>query len=101
MIIAWIYHTMLIVLHSFQLPDAFKDFVHLHSNGRVMSDAFYTHCHRELLHAQWRILLDDEFMDAYRHGMVVTCCDGNARRFYPRLFTYTADYPEKYKSPLL
>ncbi|KAH7917228.1 hypothetical protein BV22DRAFT_1026772, partial [Leucogyrophana mollusca] len=24
-----------------------------------------------------------------------TCCDGIQRRFYPRIFTYSADYPEK------
>ncbi|KAL6298277.1 hypothetical protein BKA93DRAFT_710038, partial [Sparassis latifolia] len=29
------------------------------------------------------------------HGIVITCCDGVQRRFYPRIFTYSADYPEK------
>ncbi|KIJ57457.1 hypothetical protein HYDPIDRAFT_64582, partial [Hydnomerulius pinastri MD-312] len=53
------------------------------------------HCHRELFHAQWEILLDDEFLEAWRHGIVVRCCDGVERRFYPRIFTYSADYPEK------
>lgn len=61
----------------------------------MLSNAFYTHCHRELLHAQWKILLDDEFMDAYQHGIVIACIDGIMRRFYPRIFTYSADYPEK------
>jgi hypothetical protein len=55
-----------------------------------------THCHRECLHAQWKILLDDEFMEAYEHGIVITCFDGLQRRFYLRIFTYSADYPEKY-----
>ena len=32
----------------------------------------------------------------YVHGIVIKCCDGVLRRFYPRLFTYSADYPEKY-----
>lgn len=54
-----------------------------------------THCRRELFHAQWEILLDDEFIDAYLHGIVVLCCDGILRRFYPRIFIYSADYPEK------
>jgi hypothetical protein len=27
---------------------------------------------------------------------VITCCDGITWRFYPRIFTYLADYPEKY-----
>lgn len=54
-----------------------------------------THCHRELMHEQWRILLDDEFLDAWQHGIVMMCFDGILRRFYPRIFTYAADYPEK------
>lgn len=40
-------------------------------------------------------MLDDEFIAAYAHGMVVQCPDGLTRRFYPRVFTYCADYPEK------
>jgi len=47
------------------------------------------------MHAQWKVLLDDEFIDAYKHGIVVNCHDGLMRRFYPRIFTYAADYPEK------
>jgi hypothetical protein len=53
------------------------------------------HCRRELTHAQWRKLLDDEFLQAYEHGVVIECCDGIWRRFYPQIFTYSADYPEK------
>lgn len=53
------------------------------------------HCHRELTHAQWRLLLDDEFLYAYEHGIVFECGDGIQRRFYPRIFSYSADYPEK------
>ena len=44
---------------------------------------------------QWDILLDDEFIEAWVHGIVIKCCDGIARRFYPRIFTYSADYLEK------
>jgi hypothetical protein len=42
------------------------------------------------------VLLDDEFLEAWKHGIVITCCDGVKRRFYPRIFTYSADYPEKW-----
>lgn len=52
-----------------------------------------------MFHAQWDILLDEEFMEAYVHGIVVLCCDGVTRRFYPRIFIYSADYPEKYVPP--
>jgi Plavaka transposase len=54
-----------------------------------------THCQRELFHEQWRTILDDDFMEAFDHGIVVKCLDGVQRRFYPRIFTYSADYPEK------
>ena len=54
------------------------------------------HCHRELFHAQWQELLDDDFISAYEHGMVVTCGDGMARQLYPRILTYSANYPKKY-----
>lgn len=60
-----------------------------------MSNAFYTHCHRELIHAQWKIILDSEFIEAYLHGIIIRGHDGILRRFYPRIFTYSADYPEK------
>ncbi|KAF8837831.1 hypothetical protein BDN67DRAFT_991589 [Paxillus ammoniavirescens] len=39
------------------------------------NDALLTHCHRELFHAQWCMLLDDKFLEAYEHGIVITCQD--------------------------
>ena len=36
-----------------------------------------------------------EFIKAYQHGIVVNWMDGLERRFYPRILTYSADYPEK------
>ncbi|KAK7688185.1 hypothetical protein QCA50_008555 [Cerrena zonata] len=47
------------------------------------------------MHAVWKILLDDAFVHAYKYGMVIKCPDGVYRRVYPRIFTYSADYPEK------
>jgi hypothetical protein len=43
----------------------------------------------------WLLLLDDDFVDAYAHGILLTCGDGVKRRIFPRFFTYAADYPEK------
>ena len=40
-------------------------------------------------------LLDDKFIEAYRNGIVIRCHNGVLRRIYPRIFTYSADYPEK------
>ena len=42
-----------------------------------------------------KALLDSEFVQAWEHGVVIKCGDGVLRRFYPRIFTYSADYPEK------
>jgi hypothetical protein len=47
------------------------------------------------MHAVWKVILDDEFIQAYHFGIVVKCFDGIERRIYPRFFTYSADYPEK------
>ena len=78
-----------------KLPDDFKDFATQSSGGKALSDSFFTHCHRETFHEQWKALLDEEFLHAYMHGIVISC-DGIAQCFYPRIFTYSADYPEKY-----
>ena len=68
-------------------------------SGKAATAALLTHCRRELFHASWAILLDDKFMHAYEHGMVIDCKDGVRRRVYPRIFTYSADYPEKCAPP--
>ena len=47
------------------------------------------------MHEVWKVLLDDEFLEAYMYGIVIKCVDGIERRVYPRIFTYSADYPEK------
>jgi hypothetical protein len=78
-----------------QLPDEFKDFVGAYVGGGGPTNGFLRHCRSEVFHAQWAIILDSDFVSAYRHGLVVDCLDGIMRRFYPRIFTYSADYPEK------
>ena len=55
-----------------------------------------THCKHELFHAVWKIILGDEFIGSYRNSIVIKCHDGVLRRVYPQIFTYSADYPEKY-----
>jgi len=44
----------------------------------------------------WKLLLDEDFIEAYKNGIVVNCFNRINRRIYPRIFTYSADYPEKY-----
>jgi hypothetical protein len=74
-----------------QIPDSIQDAI---APGR-QQDKIITHCRRELMHKVWAILLDDEFVAAYEHGFIAECQDGISQRFYPRIFTYSADYPEK------
>ncbi|KAF7432593.1 hypothetical protein PC9H_004535 [Pleurotus ostreatus] len=76
------------------LPQSVQQFIR-EFTGKAASKPLVTHCKRELMHAIWRLLLDDEFREAYMHGIVVDCSDGFRRRMYPRFFTYSADYPEK------
>ena len=54
-----------------------------------------THLRRELAHAIWMLLMDNEFMHVYIHGLVFCLVDGILRVFFPRVLTYSADYPEK------
>jgi Plavaka transposase len=54
-----------------------------------------THLKRELMHALWELFLDEKFMHAYEHGIHILCGDGIWQRIFPRLLTYSADYPEK------
>ena len=82
---------------SIQLPDTIVGFVSSISKRKTYNDIL-AHCKRELFHAMWKVLLDDDFIDAYRNGIVIKCYDGKYRRVYPRIFTYSADYPEKYTS---
>jgi hypothetical protein len=44
----------------------------------------------------WWLLLNDTFMNAYTHGIVITCGDKVKQWVFPQFFTYVADYPEKY-----
>lgn len=41
------------------------------------------------------LLLDEDLLHAYEHGIIIKCSDGITRRVFPRIFVYSADYPEK------
>lgn len=79
------------------LPDIIDDTMKvIHASWKTQKQSIITHCRRELMHAIWKFLLDDDFVHAYKYGMVIKCADGVDRRIYPRIITYSADYPEKY-----
>ena len=50
----------------------------------------------QLMQQIWWLLLNDTFMNAYTHGIVITCGDKVKQWVFPQFFTYVADYPEKY-----
>lgn len=83
------------VLQIFQLSDDFKDYVTGRTGGKVPPNGFMAHLNREVFHAQWEIILDDELLKAIIEGIKIQCSDGEWRRFFIRIFTYSADYPEK------
>jgi hypothetical protein len=83
-----------------QLPEDFQDTYMREFNGLAASANTITHLKRELVQKVWELLLDDEFMEAYEHGIVIICADGVTRRIFPRFFTYSADYPEKFANLL-
>jgi len=78
-----------------KLPHKLQDFYE-QVYKMAASGATLTYCKRELMHKIWELLLDEEFMHAYEHGIIIKCVDGILRRVFPRFFTYSADYPEKY-----
>ena len=56
---------------------------------------FKAWCNRHMFQEQWKAILDNEFMEAYLHRIIINCVDGMTWQFYPRIFIYIADYPEK------
>jgi hypothetical protein len=83
----------------YKLPASIQDFLSgLKDHSPSHKADLITHCRRELMHNIWSHLMDDDFVTAYKHGVVMRCADGILRRIYPRIFTYSADYPEKYLS---
>ena len=61
-----------------QIDDSIQDFYQL-TFGKPATGDVLTHLKRELMHAIWRILLDDEFMDAYANGILIELSDGIQR----------------------
>lgn len=78
-----------------QLSDQIQDFCE-EQFGKPATSHILSHIRRELLHEVWKILLDAEFTRAYTDGFNVEFADGKVRRVFPRILTYSADYPEKY-----
>ncbi len=55
-----------------------------------------THLRRELIQAVWLILMDEDFMHAYIHGIELSFVEDDPYLYFPRFLTDSKDYPEKY-----
>ena len=78
-------------------PDSLQDQIKaFHEKWNTQKSKILTHCCQELMHAVWRLLLDDDFLHAYTYGIIICCVNGIEQQVYPQIFTYSADYPEKY-----
>ncbi len=72
-----------------------KEFLRSLSEGKMPSPPLLAHLRRELFQGGWDIIFDEEFLRAYCYGKLIECADGVIRRIFPRIFIYSADYPEK------
>jgi hypothetical protein len=64
--------------------------------GKPMPQALKTHFNWELAQANWSKVLDKQFIDAWVHGIVVTChANGVKHCLFPQIFSYSMDYPKK------
>ena len=63
--------------------------------GKAPTPTVELHCKRELMHAVWKHLMDEEFVEGCTKGLVIKCVDSIERVFFVRIITYSADYPEK------
>lgn len=48
------------------------------------------------MQAVWDRMLDEDFVHAYLYGQRILFPDGVERLVFPRIFAYSADYPEKF-----
>ncbi|KAF8550589.1 hypothetical protein OG21DRAFT_1499714 [Imleria badia] len=76
------------------LPDNFQD-TYTQNHSEASTGELYTHFKRELMHAVWGLLLDGKFVEAHKTGILIECVDHIIRQFFPRLYSYSANYPEK------
>jgi hypothetical protein len=80
--------------YPLQLDDQIQD-VYKTEFGSPATAAMLTHLKRDLTHAVWKFLMDDEFIHAYVNGLVSKLRDGIERLSFPRFLIYAMDYQEK------
>ena len=79
------------------LPDLLQDELKsFHQKWDTQHKDILTHCRHELMHHVWAFLLDKDFQHAYKYGIVVQGQDWIEQCVYPRIVTYSTDYPKKF-----
>ena len=78
-----------------KLPDKIQD-AYKRIHGIPATAEVLRFCKMELMQAFWLLLLNDEFMEAFKNGILIHCGDNVIRRLFIRILLYSADYPEKY-----
>ena len=63
---------------------------------KLATSEMLTHLRRELMQEVWLILMDDDFMNAYIHGLELDFIEDDLYVFFPQFLTDSKDYPEKY-----
>ncbi|EKM78993.1 hypothetical protein AGABI1DRAFT_75575 [Agaricus bisporus var. burnettii JB137-S8] len=77
-----------------KLSDSFKDsYKAIHK--KYPTQSVITNCRRELVHEIWLLLMDEDFVEAYKNGFTHEFFDGVIRRVFLRISIYGMDYPEK------
>ena len=52
--------------------------------GKLATATMLTHLHRDLAHAIWQLLLDEDLMRAYTEGEAIKLLDEIMRAMFPR-----------------
>ncbi|KAF5344215.1 hypothetical protein D9757_014413 [Collybiopsis confluens] len=83
--------------HIAYIPKLSEDFKGWYQEqyGCTPTEAVMTFMRREIPHAIYAELFDKDFMNAYRDGIILRCGNKVTCSMFPRLFTWSADYPEK------
>lgn len=55
-----------------QLPDDIEA-AYVEAHGRAPSKEMLTHLKRDLMQGIWNLMLDEQFMHAYAHGIMIQC----------------------------
>ncbi|THU88480.1 hypothetical protein K435DRAFT_679706, partial [Dendrothele bispora CBS 962.96] len=76
------------------LPDIIRD-VYYHEFGVYPNKEVFKFLKREIMQAVWNLLLDEELLNAYIHGLLLVCTDKLLQRLYPQFFSHSADYLER------